>query len=72
MKNYIDHNRMPIIYGDWIVVGLTSLAHELQNIYEIYFCSSVGNDLRRGSHEASPKLILSSYIFNDRTISHFL
>ena len=49
MKNYIDHNRMPIIYGDWIVVGLTSLAHELQNIYEIYFCSSVGNGVGRGS-----------------------
>ena len=30
--------------------SFTSLAHELQNIYEIYFCSSAWNGKRRGSH----------------------
>ena len=37
------------IFVTVMVIGLTSLAHELQNIYEIYFCSSVGNGVGRGS-----------------------
>lgn len=39
-----------------------SLAHQLQNIYEIYFCSHAWNDRRRGSRHENrlDKLILYS------------